>query len=285
MNKNSRSWAEPAEQAVTASLNGVRTDPHANLVADYISTQIPAIVRAEWKGASNYAQGGDMLLYLLDGTVRKCELKFSQGNGAGTAKNLGAKTFTKRINSSIQGYQEFEVEYKQKRYQLIENLVGRKPATATEYCRILREFRTTNPNVLEQIADITSPGQEAYAQYAAGELAKFLPQVNQFVNSILGNIDTRQLSQDVVYCVTKNWQNRFQTTEFFDFLDMDRQVTSIEAKGKQIKLKNTRGKDVLTISVNWKNICQGGATPSFNVFIGNEFYTEWPNHLNPLTYI
>ena len=85
--------------------------------------------------------------------------------------------------------------------------------------------------------------------------------------------------------MTKNWQNRFQTTEFFDFLDMDRQVTSIEAKGKQIKLKNTRGKDVLTISVNWKNICQGGATPSFNVFIGNEFYTEWPNHLNPLTYI
>jgi hypothetical protein len=55
---------------------------------------------------------------------------------------------------------------------------------------------------------------------------------------------------------------------------MDRTVTHVEAKGKQIKLKNSKNKDVLTISVNWKNICQGGATPSFNVFIGNEFYSN-----------
>ena len=59
---------------------------------------------------------------------------------------------------------------------------------------------------------------------------------------------------------------------FYDFLDMDRTVTQVEAKRKHIKLQNVKGRDVLTNSDNWKNICQGGATPSFNVFIGNEFY-------------
>jgi hypothetical protein len=274
MTKNSRSWAEPAEQAVTEAINGSTVDPAAMLVAQAIHTYVPNIERAVWKGASDYAAGGDIVLEIKDGTTRTCETKFSQANGSGTAKNLGAKTFTKRINASITGYQEFETTYKTQRYALVESIIGRQPRTASEYCAILRGWRNTDPDRLDQIATITAPGQEAYAVYAAAELNKYLPQVNLFVDSILGNIDTRQLRQDVVYCVTKNWLHRFQTTEFYDFLDMDRTVTHVEAKGKQIKLKNSKNKDVLTISVNWKNICQGGATPSFNVFIGNEFYSN-----------
>lgn len=274
MTKNSRSWAEPAEQAVTDAINGSTLDPNAMLVAQAIRQHVPDIERAEWKGASDYAAGGDIILHLVGGEKRTCECKFSQANGSGTAKNLGAKTFTKRIDASIIGYQEFEESYKDQRYSLVESVIGRKPNTATEYCSILRTWRDAKDPIIDKIANITAPGQEAYAQYASQELAKHLPKVNDLVNSILGKIDTRQLRQDVVYCVTKNWGHRFQTTEFYDFLDMDRTVTRVEAKGKQIKLKNTKNKDVLTISVNWKNICQGGATPSFNVFIGNEFYSN-----------
>lgn len=274
MTKNSRSWAEPAEQAVTEAINGSTSNPTAMLVAQAIRTYVPNIKEAKWKGASDYAAGGDIVLCLEDGTERTCETKFSKANGAGTAKNLGAKTFTKRIDPSIIGYQQHEEAYKEQRYALVESLFGRRPSTASEYCSILRGWRTTRPDILEQIAAITGPGQEAYAQYASQELSKHLVKVNEFVNSILGNIDARQLRQDVVYCVTKNWEHRLQSTEFFDFLDMDRTVTHVEAKGKQIKLKNIKHKDVLTISVNWKNICQGGATPSFNVFIGNEFYSN-----------
>jgi hypothetical protein len=269
--KNSRSWAEPAEQAVTAAINGLTDDIHAQLVASAIRSYVPNIVRAEWKGATDYAGGGDIRLEVADGS-RVCECKFSMGSGSGTAKNLGAKTFGKRIDASIVGYQEFESTYRTQRYALVEQYTGRQPKTATEYCAILRSWRTTDPSRLVEIADITAPGQVAYAQYAASELSLHLEQVNQFANGILGNIDTRQLRQDVVYCVTKHWQGKFQSTEFYDFLDMDRTVTQVVAKGKQIKLQNAKGRDVLTISVNWKNICQGGATPSFNVFIGNEFY-------------
>jgi hypothetical protein len=270
--KNSRSWAEPAEQAVTDAINGAVDDPHAQLVASAIREHVPNIVRAVWKGATDYAVGGDIMLELMDSSQRVCECKFSRGSGSGTAKNLGAKTFTRRIDASIVGYQEFELAYRRQRYALVEQYVGRQPRTATEYCAILRDWRTTFPSRLDEIADITAPGQVAYAVYAAGELNRYLDQVNQFANGILGNIDTRQLRQDVVYCVTKHWQGKFQSTEFYDFVDMDRTVTQVVAKGKQIKLQNVKGRDVLTISVNWKNICQGGATPSFNVFIGNEFY-------------
>lgn len=270
--KNSRSWAEPAEQAVTAAINGLTDDIHAQLVADAIRQYVPDIVRAEWKGATDYASGGDIMLELTDAVQRICECKFSRGSGSGTAKNLGAKTFSKRIDASIVGYQEFESAYRTQRYALVEQYTGRAPGTASEYCAILRSWRTTDPARLNEIADITAPGQVAYAQYAAEQLNQYLDRVNAFANGILGNIDTRQLRQDVVYCVTKHWQGRFQSTEFYDFLDMDRTVTQVVAKGKQIKLQNVKGKDVLTISVNWKNICQGGATPSFNVFIGNEFY-------------
>jgi hypothetical protein len=59
--------------------------------------------------------------------------------------------------------------------------------------------------------------------------------------------------------------------DFFDFTDMDRHVTKVEATGKSIKFVNASGKDVVRFSVTWKNICQGGSTPCFNVFIGNAF--------------
>lgn len=272
MTKNSRSWAEPAEKAVADGINGNTTNQYAIKVAQAIQAHVPDIKEAKWKGASDYAEGGDIILYLNNGIVRMCETKFSKRTGSGTAKNLGAATFKKRINSSILGYQEFETVYREERYKLFEQYFGSRPKTASEYAKKVTAHFIANPEhpLKQQLNDITTPGQVKYAEYAASELNKFLPEVNNLVNWILGNIDSRQVNQDMIYCVVKNWEHEFQTVEFYDFLDMDRTVTQVEAKGKQVKFKNSKGKDVLTASVHWKNYI-GVKTPCFNIFIGNEF--------------
>ena len=272
--KNSRQWAQLAEQGVTAAINGPTDDPHAQLVADRIKGHVPGIVSAEWKGAKDYANGGDIVLVLEDGTKRPCECKFSKKSGSGTLKNMTGDTLNKDIDPSIKGYPEFDLPYKKKRYELFEYYEGRQPQTAKEYQAKLRGWKTTDRARLDEIRDITTPGQEAYALYAASELNQYLDRVNDFVNKILStkfDFVNKILRQDVLFCVTKNWQDKSQSTEFYDFLNMDRKVTQVVAKGKTIKFQNGKGKDVITMSVNWKNICQGGQTPSFNVFIGNEF--------------
>ena len=46
---------------------------------------------------------------------------------------------------------------------MVENKIGRSIESNADWGRVLREFRKTEPEVLEQVADITGPGQEAYA--------------------------------------------------------------------------------------------------------------------------
>jgi hypothetical protein len=126
----------------------------------------------------------------------------------------------------------------------------------------------------EQLSFITGPGQVAYAQYAAEQLTQHLANVNILVNSILGSNDKFVVRQDMLYCVIKYFESDKQTVEFYDFLDMDRTISNITSEGKSIKFQNSKNRDVLRFSVHWKNICQGGATPCFNVFIGNEFQSR-----------
>lgn len=271
MGKYERDWAEAAELAVCSGLNGDTVDSSTQQVVEAIQQFEPNIRRAQWKGRANYSHGGDIILELLSGTTRPCELKFSSESGSGTAKNLGAKTFTKKINENIQGYREYDLSngYHARRYQLVEERIGRTIKSAGDYQSILRGFRSTDPLMLNLVADITAPGQVAYANYAADLLNHNLSQVNQLVQAILPISGTRPASQDMLYCVTKNWQKPNQTTEFYDFRDMDTQVTNIRSSGKSILFCNQHDRTVLTFSVTWKNICQGGATPCFNVFFGN----------------
>ena len=77
--------------------------------------------------------------------------------------------------------------------------------------------------------------------------------------------------QDISYCVVQHFETDYQTVEFYNFADMDRTIAKIEASGQSIKFYNANNKDVIRFSVHWKNICQGGATACFNVFIGNAF--------------
>ena len=271
MGKYERDWAEAAELAVCNGLNGHTVDRHTRLVVDAIQQFQPDTSRASWKGRTNYSHGGDIILELKSGEIRPCELKFSLESGSGTAKNLGARTFTKKVSTTIQGYKEYDLSqgYHAKRYQLIQERIGRPIESTNDYHKILRSFRTADPLMLDLVADVTSPGQINYAHYASQLLNQYLPQVNQLARSILPISGTRPEAQNMLYCVTKNWTKPSQTTEFYDFKDMDTDIVSIEAVGKSIQMRNSHGRNVLTWSVTWKNICQGGATPCFNVFFGN----------------
>ena len=179
-----------------------------------------------------------------------------------------AKTFNKKVSKNIKGYLEFEQEYKQQRYQYLESLTGRTFNTASTYNT---ELRKQSDSVKDRIAAITAPGQEAYAKYAAEELNKYLKEVNLLANSILNVSGVEEPKQDILYCVVQKFKTEYQTEEFYNFADMDRTITKVEATGKSIKFYNAKGKDVIRFSVHWKNICQGGSTACFNVFVGNAY--------------
>ena len=272
---NQRSWAEQAEKDVTAGLNGQSLSTSIQKIVKSILAKLKTLhpedpfVKAEWTGGDNYSDPGDVHVYLTSGKKEKIELKISLGKGNGTAKNPGAKTFNKKVSKNIKGYLEFEQDYKQQRYQYLESLTGRTFKTASAYNT---ELRKQPDSVKEHIAAITAPGQESYAKYAATELNKYLKEVNLLTNSILNVSGVEEPKQDILYCVVQKFgSSEYQTVEFYNFADMDRTITKVEATGKSVKFYNAKGKDVIRFSVHWKNICQGGATACFNVFVGNAY--------------
>lgn len=284
MSKYEREWSEVAEKDVAAGLNGAPVTAYIQQIVDKIQALVAqrnpddAMISAVWTGGNDYKDPGDVHVCLSSGKIERVELKFSRGFGEGTAKNLGGQTFTKRISKEIKSYPAFEVELKEKRFSLLEEKIGRTLRNDSDYVQQLRNMRDINrpefDSVSTQLAAITSPGQISYAQYAAAELNQHLCEVNKLVNSILGSTDKFIVRQDIIYCVIKYFESSHQTVEFYDFLDMDRTIARVTSEGKSIKFQNSKGKDVLRFSVHWKNICQGGATPCFNVFIGNEFQSN-----------
>jgi hypothetical protein len=274
MGKHERSWVEIAEQAVTDGLNGCEQNRYIEQIIDTVKQRVPkGYLKAIWTGGEDYKDPGDVHLEYADGARVRIELKFSHAGGSGTAKNISTKILAKSVWKTIRNYPEYDEDLglKQQRYSLVENRIGRKLRTASDYAIQLRKFRDQGDPIIEQIAAITAPGQEQYAAYAAKEMNQYLDKVNGLVHEILGTSDLDEEHQDMLYCVIKNFETGQQTVEFFDFTDLDKFITKVEASGKSIKFYNASDKDVVRFSVTWKNICQGGATPCFNVFVGNAF--------------
>jgi hypothetical protein len=276
MGKNERSWAEIAEQAVAATLQGLRpADPYIKLVADSIRAKLKqkyssdSIKDAEWTGGNNYATPGDVQVLLTSGRLVMIECKFSHGKGSGTLKNPGQATLSDAIDPSIQSYVEHESSFKDQRYALLEDTIGRPLKNATDYESVLGaiKFKNKKDPILKKMNKITKPGQIAYAAYAAERCNLFLKEVNDLVDHML-NING---THNVLYCVVKHFESADQTIEFHDYATIDRKVTNVIGKGQTIHFMNASGKTVLRWSVTWKNICQGGSTPCFNVFVGNAF--------------
>jgi hypothetical protein len=279
MGKFERDWAELAERNTAAGIRGETVDTADKKIADAIRTHVEAefgqtVDTAVWVGAEAYDDAGDIHVFLKDGTKIPVELKTSRENGSGTKANPSTNILKKYI-SGVVNYPDFDASLGllDKRYELVESITGTRPAKAAHYGKVLRELRGTQPTVLDAIAEITAPGQEAYARYAAEELNTNLAAAQQLIDDILeGNNTTQQSATDnLVYCVVKKYQTAGQTVEFYNFAEMDSAVARVVSEGKSIKLQNAAGYDILRFSVTWKNICQGGATPCFNIFVGNAY--------------
>lgn len=279
MGKFERDWAELAEKNTAAGIRGEAVDTADQQIADAVRNHIEAefgqtVDTAVWVGSESYDDAGDIHVFLKDGTKIPVELKASKAGGSGTKANPSTNILKKYIKD-VTNYPDYDesLGLLAKRYELVEKITGVRPTKAAHYGAVLRELRNTQPAVLEQIAAITSPGQEAYAKYAANQLNTNLTAAQQLVDDILeGNNTTQQSATDnLVYCVVKHYQSTRQTVEFYDFAQMDSAVARAVSEGKSIKLQNSAGYDILRFSVTWKNICQGGATPCFNIFVGNAY--------------
>jgi hypothetical protein len=282
MGTHQRDWAEEVEISVADAINGKSVDLHVWQVANSITNRISSLYQspidhAVWTGGNSYQNAGDVEVVLKDNSVVPVEIKISFIKGSGTKANPSTSVLKKHINENIKTYPQFDEELglKTQRYALVEQRIGRPLKNASDYAKNLRNIRDTgNADFLDVIADITSPGQEQYAMYAAEQMNNYLNNVNQWVKKILAGNNTTQsvpVVDNLLYCVVKNFESKNQTVEFYDFTDMDSNITNVVSSGKSIKLQNKSGKDVLRLSVTWKNICQGGQTPCFNVFVGNAF--------------
>ena len=276
MGKYERDWAEEAEKNAAAGIRGEKVPKADQITADAILTycekqfNLP-VLDSDWKGRKDYNLGGDITVSLGNRERIlnvKVEIKTSREKGSGTHKNLSTNMLKKYFKNSV-NYTDFEMELKEKRYDLVENVTGVRPATATRYNNLLRELIKTEPEVIEEIARITKPGQRDYAKYVTKLLNSDLNKTQEMVNDLLKNDDNKPINKDSVYCVVKGYESNKQTVEFFDFTEMDSNVASVVISGQSIKIQNCYNKDILRFSVHWKNICQGGATPCFNVFLGN----------------
>lgn len=271
MGKHERDWAEKVEKSITDGLNGIKQDDSIQLIVDSIKKQISEkIIKAIWVGGKDYKNPGDIHVYTPNDII-KIEQKISRAKSIGTIKNLSSELFEKKISNEIKGYQKFDDELglKSQRYQIVEEITGTKIETDKQYKSLLRELKKSNKNIIKKISQLTSPGQKQYVEYSSEKLKNHLNEVNELTSNIL--YINNKSEQEVLYCVVRNFESLKQTVDFFDFTNIDRKVTKIIPKGKSIKFCNYDGKDIIRFSVTWKNICQGGSTPCFNVFIGNAF--------------
>lgn len=270
--KHSRDWAEKAEISVADALNGEKVSKSISLIAEAIREKVTEPYwNAEWVGAESYDEKGDVHLNMVDNTKIPVELKFSKKSGSGTKANVTTNIVKKFFSEQTQSYPEFEEGYRQRRYALVEEKSGLKGLTKKNYEKLLRKYREEEPEFLEKIAEIAGESQEAYALYLASVMNSSLDQTNKWVASILKGDHTVKDSNfegELLYCVIKNFESANQTVSFYNLQEVNSTVTKVEAIGKSIVLYNEVGNVVMRLSVHWKNICQGGATPCFNVFLG-----------------
>lgn len=279
MGKHERDWAEEAEIAVADAINGIETSIYTQKIATDIVEHISKnykceIKNAKWVGSESYEDKGDVHVFLLNGIKVPVELKFSRDNGSGTKANPTTAILKKYISNDIKTYPEVDQELglKDQRYRMVEEKIGRPIKNTSDYEKNLRHIRDTGgKEFCDMIADVTAPGQEQYALYAANECNKNLDNVNTWVKSVLnGNNTSKSVddSDELVYCVIKKFESEKQTVEFYDFTAIDSHITEVRATGKSICFDNKNDKTVIRLSVHWKNICQGGKSPCFNVFVG-----------------
>lgn len=280
MGKHERAWAEEAEIAVTEAINDPSTaTPHIRHIADSIASHVEkhrpgdVLARAVWTGGGDYKDPGDIRVELASGELVRIETKFSHGQGSGTRKNPKTSILKKKLDKNIITYEQFDEDngFRKIRYGMLSERLGQPVTRTADYETNLRILRDAGDPFIDQIIEATVPSQSGYAEYAAGEMNKHLSKLNEWVGDLLGIKDEGRptVDQELVYCIIRGFESPKQTVEFLDCSEVDTEIVNVVTSGKSIKCMNQFGKCVIRFSVNWKNICQGGQNPAFNIFIGN----------------
>lgn len=271
MSGHHRDWAEKAEKQVTNALNREDTSTYIQRIALAIQIKInKPYVKAVWVGSEEYNRKGDVHLHQEDGTIIPIELKFSKEKGSGTKANTTTEIVKDFLSEEVQSYPEFDEQFRKERYNYLGNIVGLE-LSKKQYETALRKFRESKRSVLTEIENNAKRSAESYASYLADKMNNNLNEVTSFAIEILKGNNTRKkskLNEELVYCVVKNFNKENQSVSFYDLNNTESTICSVKATGKTIRLLNQSGKDVLRLSVHWKNICQGGANPCFNIFLG-----------------
>lgn len=282
MGKLERDWAEEVEKNTAAGIRGEAVNAADQKIADAVRAHVEAefkqsIKTAKWVGATSYGDAGDVHVFLSDDTKIPVELKTSKADSSGTKANPGNNFIKKYVKDAV-NYSDFDdnLGLRKQRYDLVESVVGHKLEKKAHYEKALRGLRDAgHSELVKQIKAITRPGQIQYASYVTELLSNHLRETQQMVDDILAGNNTTKVTQteNLVYCVVKQYQTKAQTVEFYDFSQMDSTVARVVCDDDQssFKIQNAAGHDIITLSVLWKNICQGGAGPAHNIFIGNAF--------------
>ncbi len=288
-----RGIAEDFEKLLTNYLNNPnsRVPQNIKFVGDKIKDKFPNIIEAQHIGSHAYNIEGDILLITKDKAIN-LELKTSDTFGRGTLANVSQKLF-QAINPEIIGYQEFhnnyvynDITFREYCWKSVGDNFGVKIKTSAEYQRYLRTLRDAHSEIVDNIVNITNEIKIEYNEYLVNELKStkdYLYRLTYLVRLLKDGIHTyseikksldefksseQYISRSkyyVLYVYNVSSNISCQIVDYNKALDT---VVDIEANGQSIILKNKDGQTVLRFSTHWKNICQGGATPCFNVFHG-----------------
>lgn len=277
MNANRREWAEQVEIDIVNTLNGHNTNHlYVTQAVETLKAKFN-IKSAEWIGNGDYHTKGDIKLLTTDG-VKYIELKTSDKKTSGTTANPGQAFFGKLIEDTL-SYTEWEKEdgVFQQRYNLVGN---NNPISKGEYEKTLRTWRSndaTNP-IFKKIQDITNAKKGEYIDYLLPKLNKQLEKINSIlycikngehtikrINEVLSS--NKLPANDYFILVITQYKTDNPGVTLVDTYNTKYNITAIKKGGEQsMVFVDDTGTVVFRFAVNWKNICQGGATPCFSVF-------------------
>lgn len=295
-----RGVSETFEKDLVNYINKKNTNAPRNIkiIGNEILSKFPTTIEAQHIGSGSYDIEGDILLITEDKPIN-IEIKMSDSFGKGTLANVSQKLF-QTINPGIIGYQDFhngyiyeDMPFKDYCWMLVGESMGKKIRTSSEYQVLLRTLRDSDSAIVDEIVEITNGIKLEYNDYLVDELKKtpdYLYKLTFLVRLLKDGIHTyseiknylsefkkvddykKRSKYYVVYIYNASSSNI--SSEIVDYSKALDTVHSIDAVGQSLVLKNIEGQTILRFSTHWKNICQGGATPCFNIFHGNIDMTE-----------
>jgi len=291
MGKAERKWSDVAEKNVSEALNksihsNINDDNHsefdvtiAKTINNHLKKESVDFSRSVWSGANNYTTPGDIeLLNECGEKMDSIELKFSKKTNEGTFKNVGSTWFTKEFG--LTSYADFhkELGHEAASWAKVSEYCGvdvnKKPLYENElraYKKKLSKSEWEDDSLKVFINSLASDSAGKYAKYVQEFFNNDVESLNIAIQRLLKSNISGSFNNLKFYYIIKNYEKKNQVVSVLDLSRISTQVSSVENSGKSIKILDSDGNVIIRFSVHWKNICQGGQTPCFNVFLGDQF--------------